>query len=425
MKRTAAEKQFSVWLTTQVNARGLLYKAPVANRYAACLRTEPLKLDIPLSAEERDTYCCRSLQDFDRLVKIFYAAPNFQEVDRRSGHGTFSAGLSAYRRYVRFLECGMEEGAPTTMGTPETLGSNENRCNLPKQSDVSTPEAILDVLRSRYSGGFRFDATSLSLLSSVSGVQIDNEIKEKLESSMFGRNDGVFFLPDQIADEDTQIDLLVTTDAYLQNFGCFEVSEVYKEFDKRLNPACLKTIEDFEDYYLWAAQENVRCVAVPQIRTRVVRYSGGNVWETFGEVAKEIVIFINERHYGSCTEDELQEGFPAFSKYLLGKIVRHCAPDELVRVEINDTICYQSFAALGLPEDFSEVLSTTLERLDEIGLPVSQETLHTALSLQLGVNFKSEFSLPDWDTYRRLISSYYKGQPHREWRNNTFAEVDG
>lgn len=425
MKRAAAEKQFSVWLTTQINARGLPYKAHVANRYATCLRTEPLKLDIPLPTEERDTYRCQTLQDFDELVKIFRAAPNFQEVDRGNGHGAFSASLSAYRRYVRFLECGVEETIPTTMDMPKVLASNENCCNPSKQLDVTIPDVILGVLRSTYSGGFRFEATSISLLASISGIQIDTKTRENLENSMFGRRDGVFFLPDQIADMDTQTDLLVTTDTYFQNFGCFEVSEVYKEFEKRLNPACIKTVEDFEDYYLWIAQEKVRCVAVPQIRSRVVRYSDGNVWETFGEVAKKIVTFINEGHYGSCAEDELQEKFPAFSKYLLSKIVRHCAPDELVRVEINDTICYQSFVALGLPEDFPEILSATLERLDEIELPVSQETLHTALSLQLGVNFKSEFSLPDWDTYRRLISSYYKGEPHREWKNNTFVEVDG
>lgn len=425
MKRAATEKQFSVWLTTQVNARGLLYKAPVANRYAACLRTEPLKLDIPLSAEERDTYRCRTLRDFDRLNEFFRAAPNFQEVDRGSGHGAFSASLSAYRRYVRFLECGVEETIPTTMDMPKVLASNENCCNPSKQLDVKIPDVILGVLRSTYSGGFRFEATSISLLASISGIQIDPKTKENLENSMFGRRDGIFFLPDQIADEETQTDLLVTTDAYLQDFGCFEVSEVYKKFEKRLNPTCIKTIEDFEDYYLWVAQEKVRCVAVPQIRSRVVRYNGGNVWETFGGVAKKIVTFINERHYGSCAEDELQEKFPAFSKYLLSKIVRHCASDELVRVEINDIICYQSFAALGLPETFSETLSSTLERLAEIGLPISQETLHTALSLQLGVNFISEFSLPDWDTYRRLINTYYKGQPHREWRNNIFGEVDG
>lgn len=311
------------------------------------------------------------------------------------------------------------------MSTPEILVSNENCRNLPKQPDVTIPDAILNVLRNTYAGGFRFEATSLSLLADASGVQIDNEIKKKLERLMFGRRDGVFFLPDQIADEGAQIDLLATTDAYLQNYGCFEPSEVYHQFEKRLNPVCIKATEDFEDYYLWAAQGNVRCVAVPQIKARVVRYSGGNVWETFGKIAKEIVTFINEGHYGSCTEDELQEKFSAFSKCLLGKIVRHCASDELVRVEINDTICYQSFAALGLPENFPEILSTTLARLDEVGLPPSQETLHTALSLELGVNFKSEFSLPDWDTYRRLINTYYKGQPHREWRNNIFGEVDG
>ena len=40
LNRSAAEKQFAVWLTTQTNAQGRPYKAYVANRYAACLRTE-------------------------------------------------------------------------------------------------------------------------------------------------------------------------------------------------------------------------------------------------------------------------------------------------------------------------------------------------------------------------------------------------
>lgn len=425
MKRTAAEKQFAVWLTTQTNAQGLPYKAYVANRYAACLRTEPIKLDISLSAEERDTYRCQTLQNFDRLDQIFRAAPNFREVNRESGHGTFSAGLSAYRRYVCFLEYGVEEAFPTTMDTPEVLVSNENYCNPSKQLDVSIPGAIREVLRSTYSGGFRFEATSISLLASASGVQIDSKLKEELEGSMFGRKDGVFFLADQITDEETQSDLLSMTDMYLQAYGCFETSEVYQQFKKRLAPTCIKTAEDFEAYYLWVTRDNVRCVAVPQIRSRIVRYSSGNAWAAFGKVAKEIVAFINEEHYGSCTEEEIHEKFPAFSKNLISKIIRHCVPDELVRVEVNDTICYQSFAALGLPEDFTETLSSTLERLDEIGLPPSQETLHTALSLELGANIKSELGLPDWNTYRRFISAYYKGQPHREWKNNIFVEVDG
>lgn len=426
MEKNDAEKQFSSWLTTQVNARGLLYKAYVANRYAACLRTEPLKLNITLSTEDRDIYRCRSLQEFDQLHEIFREASNFREVDRASGHGTFSAGLSAYRRYICYLECGIKAVSPATMVTSEITVSNKNYYDSSEKPDATVPDAILEALRKAYSGGFRFEATSISLLASESGIQIDKELRSKLEHLMFGRRDGVFFLPDQISDRETRIDLLATTDAYLQDYGFFEVSEVYQQFEERLTPVCIKSAEDFEDYYLWAAHEkNVRCVASPQIGNRVVRYNTGNVWASFEAVTEKIVSFINDRHYGSCTEDELHKEFSAFSKNLLSKIVRYCAPNELVRTEINDTICYQSLVALGLPEDFAEILSTVLERLDEIGLTASQETLHTALSLELGVNLKSEFSLPNWDTFRRLTNAYYKGQPSREWKNNIFAEVDG
>ncbi len=302
---------------------------------------------------------------------------------------------------------------------------HENGHNASDRSDVTVPEVLLDVLKKTYSGGFRFEATSISLLASATGVQIDKELKEKLKSMMFGRKDGIYFLPGQITDKATHSDLLTKTDMYLQDYGCFEVSEVYQQFKKQLSPVCIKTVEDFEDYYLWATQKSVRCVIAPQIGNRIVRLSSGNVWDRFGEVGAKIVIFINERHYGSCTEEELHEEFPAFSKNLLSKIVRFCASNELIKVEINDTICYQFFTALGLPENFTEILSETLDQLDEIGLPASQETLHTALSLRLGVNFQSEFSLPDWDTYRRLIGAYYKGQPQRAWKNNVFVEVDG
>ena len=86
-------------------------------------------------------------------------------------------------------------------------------------------------------------------------------------------------------------------------------------------------------------------------------------------------------------------------------------------------MCYQTFDALGLPEDFSEQLAKTLERLDEIGLEPTQDVLHTAVSLKLGINFMAEYNLPDWETYRRLIAIFYKAEPHREWKSNIFGEA--
>jgi hypothetical protein len=41
----------------------------------------------------------------------------------------------------------------------------------------------------------------------------------------------------------------------------------------------------------------------------------------------------------------------------------------------------------------------------------------------LGVNFKVEYNIPDDKTYRRLIATYYKDAPKREWKYGKFAGV--
>ena len=56
LKKTIAEERFAFWLTTQRSANGKLFKPFVANGYARNLRTEPPKLDIPLSLAERDVF---------------------------------------------------------------------------------------------------------------------------------------------------------------------------------------------------------------------------------------------------------------------------------------------------------------------------------------------------------------------------------
>lgn len=566
LKITDAEKRFVSWLITQANSQGRLYKPYVANRYAACLRSEPLKLDIPFSIEERNVYRCYSIQDFDRLEETFRGAHNFQEIDRGWGHGTFSASLSAYRRYICYLESSdsgemgekkqfddlgpAENEIPSFNGKskrvdftnpdacagcdpvscvvegkvfsvhnwrdiltelteyflatkpkaqeltwrsiyqrgerpfllrnrpdgrvasrqisngywiylnlsisnlvfaigrlcifcsvnhenvdiryiPKRIGSGTASANFleayhetPIQQAVVIPDVLLEALKKNYSGGFRFETTYINLLANASGVCIDESLKAELKRHMFKRKDDIFFLIDQVSDRVTRNELLSVSTAYLHEYGCFEISELYRQFENRLNCICIRNAEDFEFFYQQIAQSGVRCVAAPQVGNRIARYSNGNVQTAFEMVAKKIVSFITESCYGSCTEDDLHNKFQAFSTDLLSKIIRIFAEDGLIRVEINDSICFQSFEALGLPLDFADILITILDRLEGIGLSPSQEVLHTAISLELGINFKAEFSLPEWNTFRRLIASYYKGEPRREWRNNVFGEVE-
>ncbi len=566
LKITDAEKRFVSWLIKQTNAQGRLYKPYVANRYAAYLRSEPLKLDIPFSLEERNVYRCNSIQAFDRLEEIFRGAHNFLEVDRSSGHGTFSAGLSAYRRYVRYLECSdSEEMSEKTQssdlpptdsellsfdGVPKQVdftnpdacaGCNPVSCvvenkvfhvhnwrdiltelteyflatkpkaqeltwrsiykrgelpflrrekpggyvdsrqlsngywlylnlsitnlvlaigrlcifcgvnldnvdiryvpkrivdgtaaansldiyhEIPIQQSLVIPAVLLDTLKKNYSGGFRFETTYVNLLADTSGVCIDEPLKTELKRHMFKRKDDVFFLIDQVSDSATRDELLKVSNTYLHEYGCFEVSELYRQFEYRLNCICVRNAEDFELFYQQIAQSGVRCVAAPQIGNRIARYSNGNVQTAFETVIKKIISFITENCYGSCTEDDLHNEFQAFSADLLNKLIRIFAKDNLIPIEINDSICFQSLEALGLPQNFADILIATLDRLEEIDLAPSQEVLHTAISLELGMNFKTELGLPDWNTFRRLITSNYKGETRREWRNNVFGEVE-
>ena len=295
--------------------------------------------------------------------------------------------------------------------------------NSAANSTSSVPDAVIKAMKEHYASGFRFGTTFVNLLSNASGVEVDESMQERLKRIMFRRTDGIYFLFDVVTDATTRKDIIGFSDTYLHEYGCFELSELYKHFEVKVNPTCIRNADDFEDFYNCIGKSDVRCVQAPGIGNRIARYSNDAVWSAFAEVAEKIISVIKDEYYGSCNEDDLHTQFRAFSKELLSKIIKQYAADELIRVKINDSVCYQTFDALGLPKNFSEDLSEILERICDIGLTPTQETLHTALSLKLGVNFRVEYNLPDWETYRRLIAAFYKSGPHREWKSNIFGEV--
>jgi hypothetical protein len=324
------------------------------------------------------------------------------------------SGLArGYLRSLRMLKEFIEESRR------ELLNKNETAA----QYAITVPASLVDALNKNYTAGFRFETTYINLLSNASGVEVDEHMQSALKRIMFRRDDGVYFLLDVAADAAMRKNIVEFADDYLQEFGCFEISEFYKLYENKVNPNCIRNAGDFESFYKQIGKNGVRCVQAPQIGNRIARYSNGNVRGTFKEVAAKIVSVINEEYYGSCNEDDLHTKFCAFSTDLLGKIIKNYTAGELIRVEINDSICYQTFDALNLPENFSDVLAETMERLSDIGLEPTQDVLHTAISLKLGVNFMAEFNLPDWDTFRRFVASFYKAEPRREWKYNIFGEA--
>jgi len=286
---------------------------------------------------------------------------------------------------------------------------------------ITIPDSVISVIRKDYAGGFRFSATALRLLSNKSGVSIDENMQSVLKQQMFRRNDGIYFLFDSITNAETRKDIVEFADKLLNEYGCFEVPELYAIYADNLKN--ISSAEDFESFYKQIGNRNVRCIATPQLGNRIARFNNGNVWGIFTTIAKKIVDVTNEEFGGVVNEEDLHTRFCAFSIDLLAKIIKYSAGEKLFRTEINGIVCYQTLEALGLPGNFSYTLAETLERLDELNLTPNEEVLHTALSLALGVNFKEEYNLPDQEVYRRLVSVYYKAEPPRKWKYGVFSEV--
>jgi len=354
-------------------------------------------------------FCCLTITEFDRLCEVFRNAPNYREINRLSNHGAFSAGLGAYRRYLESFAGHDNNISP---------GESNNLHSLPKKLII--PDSVINILTSDYPNGFVFDATVIRLLSDKSGIDVDGSIQSALRSEMFRRGDDVYFLLDTVANVEIRREIIEFANNLLGNYGCFEISELYALFIDRFNKRCIDGFENFEAFYMFINKRDIRCVTA--YGTRIARVQNRSVYDLTLDIAKKIITITHDEYDGVISEEELQNRFPVFSTTLLANIIKEHT-EELVKTEINGIGCYQTIDAFGLSDDFSDILAKTLLQLDDLSLMPSEEVLHTALSIRLGVNLKDEYNIPDDKTYRHLIVAYYKDKPKREWKRGIFTVV--
>ena len=353
-----------------------------------------------------------ALTDENGLNKAYNVLEQyFMEYPRKTGTAATAAKgyIDTLRLFKEFITAEFSE---LLSGSKGGSGSEE----------ITIPQAVFKVLFEDYVNGFRFDSTAIRLLSSKSGIEIDNVLLTALKRQMFSRGDDVYFLIEAIADEGTRKGIIDVADKLLDEYGCFEISELYLLYKDKLNRKFITDADDFENFFEFVNTRNIRCVAAPYIGNRIARLSNGNVWNLFNEIASNIVAVTHSEYDGTVCEVDLHARFRAFSTDLIAKIIKNTTK-ELIRTEINGIVVYQTLDALGLTNAFSDTLHSTLDHLDYLGIEASVEVLHTALSLAMDVNFNTEFNIPDKATYQRIISTYYKAQPPREWRGGVFSEV--
>ena len=91
------------WLITQKNAIGKIYKEYVVRGYMNALRNMPKKLELPETVD-MNIFACHTVSEFDDIDEKFKGSRNFIEMKQSTSYSKFSAGMSAYRRYLKYLE---------------------------------------------------------------------------------------------------------------------------------------------------------------------------------------------------------------------------------------------------------------------------------------------------------------------------------
>jgi hypothetical protein len=278
----------------------------------------------------------------------------------------------------------------------------------------------VDAIREHFPNGVKFDDSTLAFLEQKMGRRIKSAVIDELQERMFRRKDGLYFLSGSIIDPARKKELVRQAKGYLKKNASFETQVLYDAYADALNPVCIRSVGDFEDWIKYLAPQVFRFSSIGKYR---LARSFMKI-ETRADLAKYLLRKIRrtaKRNYGTLEENDIVNIFDGFSLEFLSYFVKKKADDVFVR-EINETICFQTVEGLGVPEDFSEKLLETLEQIDDLGFTPSTEAIHILLSANIGRNIRDEFGLEDDKSFRKLIESHYKGKEPRKWKSGVFEK---
>lgn len=320
------------------------------------------------------------------------------------------------------LYCGYQKEQIILYGIPKNMPQNAVQPGKRKKeetgsSDIS--ERLSESICRHYPKGLRFDETVLRLLEEYSGCRIDQRVQTELRKAMFKRQDGLWFLPDMIADID-QGSLLQnnTLLEILDKYGCVVVDVLYEDYIAGGDSMVLRNADDFGDYLTFLMPGDIRIANV--LSTKIIRRNGTKLEDMIQNTVQLVVKTIEES--GCMGQEDILNVYPVLSESFLRKLLEKYA-DGIVTTNINDYLCYQTIESLGIDTDFSLNLHDVLDEIRRLSLTPSQDIIHALLSVRLGYNVREEWGLADDRTFRRIISRYYDDDRQRIWKAGCFVEA--
>lgn len=333
--------------------------------------------------------------------------------------------------------CGYEKKQIVIYGVPKENAREKNggnvRMSQEKKSNLfikSVKELdgvedweknLVNVLRAMlkdFPNGFTFDDSCIRILEKSLETCLDDRILNCVKSLMFERRDGVYFL-NSFIDQDGKDKLLEQVNRYMDLNSGFEVNTLYDNYRHIFNPSCIRGSEDFEDWLVDETFEEVKTTSIGKFR--IARSKSYRTDDKYISDLLQKIRDVAKDNYGTIDEGKIFDKFDGFSLDFLSYIVKLKADDIFVK-EINETVCFQTFEGLGIPDDFSTNVSNALDTADKLKLSPSIDVLNALLAVDLGYNLRDEYGINEDRAFRKLIEVTYKGSVIRQWKANVFGK---
>lgn len=247
--------------------------------------------------------------------------------------------------------------------------------------------------------GVSFDPMAVRLLRQK--IPFENWQVENLKAEMFQLGNGLWFSSEMILDDESRLALHAQAMAWLDEYGCFSVEQLFISFCGILRH--LSTSENFAAFLrhlgftvdAWE-KGGLFCFQLPP-----------GLADCLTTASKTIDQKLEEAD-GMLALDEIEAAMPHLSAEALEGIRAKFLP-EVHAAEVGGVLCWCSTEAIHLPEDFSEILTTAIDTLVALDERVSAANLEFALNLLYRIRFREEYAIPDNDTFMRVCAKHYQG----------------
>ncbi|MDR2761843.1 MAG: hypothetical protein LBB88_04505 [Planctomycetaceae bacterium] len=279
-------------------------------------------------------------------------------------------------------------------------------------------QRLKQLIIEKYPNGFSFEPTALRLVEEKIGYMPNKSDLDEMKQEMFQRDDKVYLFCEHVADEKTLHEVIDTVEEWIRNFDCFALEVLQKKYEQKIKN--ILKIDDFTTFVEKLLFSFGSCKTTKYSNSCQVKITRSanvrNKDDGLMKLVKQINDIIIEKY---CAADyEIIENIPAINSELLAAIIKDKI-SQIIKTDNSGTTCFQ-LAENHLPDDLSEKITESINKLESANLEITQEALHIVLSLLYKTNFNETYFLRDMRTFRRVIEKNYNNDD-RNWKDNAFS----